>query len=409
MIANAKHVGNPPQSSAESREIPAYRVLIALAQTPVLAALTRHRSKNPADRGKRLSDGARLFVMRLASRFSHFVPDPKAPAYLIGRAEADRQNRATRWTAWETQRHTANGLCCDERTVRRYLVEAVDAGIITVDAQTTRDEDGKPRTWNRYAVRFPAYWFNERRMDDGTSRTAAWIAKPPERRKRKPKAAPTHGALPDGLPRHDDWDAEPPCLTPDETHAELLDPIPDLPAEWRETCGEVATTERTEMSASERTEMSANTGNGEQGKTLLSGICRAPGRAGRPTRFPQPSDPEADLIDADADPAVWRNEPPDAPAGDAGTPCGATAHNGSPDGLPDLAGGREALRAPQGRYVDPRLASIPEHLRGRVSRLQRQQAATVGRTFVRGIGYDIERAHTRACVEHGRKYDRRKS
>jgi hypothetical protein len=272
MIANAKPVGNPPQSSAESREIPAYRVLIALAQTPVLAALTRHRSKNPADRGKRLSDGARLFVMRLASRFSHFVPDPKAPAYLIGRAEADRQNRATRWTAWETQRHTANGLGCNERTVRRYLVEAVDAGIVTVEAQTTRDEHGKPRTWNRYAVRFPAYWFNERRMDDGTSRTAAWIAKPPERRKRKPKAAPTHGALPDELPRHDDWDAEPPCLTPDETHAEPLDPIPDLPPEWRETCRGVETTERTEMSASERTEMSANTGNGEWGPGKNSAV-----------------------------------------------------------------------------------------------------------------------------------------
>jgi hypothetical protein len=391
MIANAKHVGNPPQSSAESREIPAYRVLIALAQTPVLAALTRHRSKNPADRGKRLSTGARLFVMRLASRFSHFVPDPKAPAYLIGRADADRQNRATRWTAWETQRHTANGLGCDERTVRRYLVEALDAGIVTVQAQTTRDEDGKPRTWNRYAVRFPAYWFNELRMDDGTSRTAAWIAKPPERRKRKPKAAPTHGA----------WDAEPPHLTPDETHIEPTDPIPDLPPEWRETCGEVETTDRTEMSAPDRTEMSGNTGSREQGKTLLSGICRAPGRAGRPTRFPQPSDPEADLIDADADPAVWRNETPNAPAGDAGRRCGATAHNGSPDGLPDLAGNREALRAP---YVDLRLASIPEHLRSRVSRLQRKQAATVGRTFVKGIGHDIERAHTHAAIEHGRKY-----
>lgn len=363
MIANARHVGNPPQASAEPREIPAFRVLLALNHTPVLASLTRHRSKAESCRTKRLSPGARLLIMRLASRFSHYVTDPKAPAFLVGLTEKDRQNRAGRWTAWETQRHTANGLGVDERTVRRYLVEAIDSGIVSVESRTTSAGDGtKPHTTNRYRIHLPARWFIEKTQTDGTTKTAVYLTPPAPRRKRAKSAA--------AAPDYDEADAP----------------------------------ERTDMSAPDRTEMSANTGSGEQGNISLSGVCRTPPRAAASAvRMPTQADPEADP-DADAAAAIWRRPTPDAHAGDAGTPVGATAHNGGPDGPPGLAGGREALRAPCDPYVHPRLASIPENLRSRVSRLQRQQTANVGRGYVRGIAHDIERESTHAAIEHGRKY-----
>jgi hypothetical protein len=394
MIANARDVGNPPQASAEPTEIPAFRVMNAMVQTPVLASLTRHRSKAESYRTKRLSPGARLLIMRLVSRFSHYVPDPKAPAYLVGLTEKDRQNRADRWTAWETQRHTANGLGVDERTVRRYLVEAIDSGIVSVESRTTSAGDGtKPRTTNRYRIHLPARWFDEQTQTDGTMKTAIYLTPPAPRRKR-PKAA---AAAPD-------YDAEPPVSTPDETHIEPLEAIPDLPVEWRTSYDEADAPERIDMSSSALTDMSANTGSGEQGNISLFSICPTPPRAAASaTTMPTQADPEADP-DADAAAASWRRPTPDARAGDAGTPVRATAHNGDPDGSPGLAGGREALRAPCDPYVHPRLASIPEHLRSRVSRLQRQQTANVGRGYVRGIAHNIERASTHAAIERGRKY-----
>lgn len=396
MIADAKRVGNPPQSSAESKEIEGFRVMLALAQTPVLASVTRYRSKNPDDRTKRLSPGARLFVMRIASRFSHYIRNPKAPAYLVGLTQKDRENRATRWTAWETQRHTANGLGVDERTVRRYLVEAIDAGIVSVDERTTSAGDGtKPRTTNRYTVHLPARWFKELTMSDGTTRTAVWQM-PPAPRSKRPKAAPA------ARPDEDGYDAEPPEPTPDELQIEPLEPIPDLPPKWRTPDDEDDAPERTELSAPERTKLSANTGSREQVKISLSGIRRTPPRAAASAaRMPTPSAPEADPA-TDAAAASWRRPTPDAPAGDAGTPVGASTHNGGPDGPPGLAGGRDSPRASSDGYIHPHLASIPEHLRSRVSRLQRQQKANIGRGYIRGIAHDIDRLHIAAAAERSR-------
>lgn len=403
MIAKATRVGNPPQSSAESKEIEGFRVMLALAQTSVLASVTRHRSKNPKNRTKRLSHGARLFILRIASRFSHYIRNPKAPAYLVGLTEKDRQNRASRWTAWETQRHTANGLGVDERTIRRYLVEAIDAGIISVEHTTTSAGDGtKPRTTNRYAVLLDARWFKELNMSDGTTRTAVWLTPPAPRRERRKAAPAASAAAPAARPDEDDYDAEPPEPTPDELHIEPLEPIPDLPPEWRTPDDEDDAPERTKLSAPERTKLSANTGSREQVKISLSGIRRTPPRAAASAaRTPTPSAPEADpAVDAAA--ASWRRTTPDAPAGDAGTPVGASTHNGGPDGPPGLAGGRDALSAPSGPYTHPRLASIPEHLRSRVSRLQSQQKANIGRGHTRGIAFDIERLNIAAAVERSR-------
>jgi hypothetical protein len=401
MIANTRNVGNPPQESAEPVEIPQFRVSNALLQTPMLATLTRHRSKEQGTKRKHLSPGARLFILRILSRFSHFISDPKAPSYLIGRTTADREERPGRWTAWETQTHTANGLGVDERTVRRYLTEAIDCGIITVESRTTSAGNGTtPRTTNRYQVRLPALWFRELPQPNGhRTKTAVYSTAPAPRRKRPRKAVAPDARLDDA-----DYDVEPPYLTPDETHGEPLEPIPDLPPEWLDSVGDVEAPGWTELSCPNRTELSANTGNREQVKKPLSGIlCTSPDSESAAQRA-TPTDAHENQIDSDVECANWRRQTPDAPAGDAGTPAEASTRNTAPIGAVGFPGGREAVRAPQEPYVDPRLASISEHLRGRVARIQQQQKANVGRGYVRGIGYDIERANARANIQHGRKY-----
>jgi DNA-binding MarR family transcriptional regulator len=257
----------------------------------------------------------------------------------------DERKGADRRTCWPKQDRIAEHVGMSIRTVKRAIVELEQFGIL-VTQRKKRLQAGGFVSQNRYAIKFPSRWFVEVTMLDGTRKKAAAQARPLTRAQRNPKAA---------------------------LEADTASPPPPEAS--------------TDQSATGVPDQSA-TGVplkciGQMSKTSMSGIVSQPQTQRADDAEPTPgqldsagaatANPPRAMNGATASPATHNTEGALArAAGDAETPVEASTRNTAPIGAVGFPGGREAVRAAHEPYVDPRLASIPEHLRGRVARIQQR-------------------------------------